>query len=365
MVEVQLTVNGKPVTATVPRDMTLLRYLRDQLRLTGTKCGCGGGECGTCTVLVDGEPKKSCLLRMKTMQGAQVVTIEGLSADGLHPIQTAFILKGAIQCGFCTPGLIMAAKALLDRKASPSREDILSALKGNYCRCTGYFAVIEAVEEAARILSGQRDTKVGSPVDFGPDIIGASVLDKSDIFKATGQLVFADDLYFDGMCYGAALLSDLPHAVIKSIETSKAESMQGVVRVLTAKDIPGINKFGLIHADQPVFPEDKVRFVGDALALVIADTEENARKALQLIHVDFEELPVVASPDDALKESHLPPVHESGHVPQESHPLKRGYRRRLSEGGSHCGAGIRDAFCGTRVPGTRVRGGTGDGGWWS
>jgi aerobic-type carbon monoxide dehydrogenase small subunit (CoxS/CutS family) len=172
MVELQLTVNGKPLTVTAPRDMTLLRFLRDHLRLTGTKFGCGGAECGTCTVLVDGEPKKPCLLRMKTVQRAKVETIKGTSADGLPPLQSSLILKGTIQCGFCTPGLIMAAKELLDRHSSPSREDIFTALRSNYCRCTGYFAVIEAVEEESKMLSGRRDTKARTPVEFGPETIG-------------------------------------------------------------------------------------------------------------------------------------------------------------------------------------------------
>ncbi|HTY24817.1 MAG TPA: 2Fe-2S iron-sulfur cluster-binding protein [Desulfomonilaceae bacterium] len=221
--EVRLTVNGKPLKTTVPGNMTLLRFLRDHMRLTGTKCGCGSGECGTCTILVNGVAKKSCLVRMNKLQGAKVETIESLAAGELHPLQEAFIIKGAIQCGFCTPGVILTAKALLDRNPSPSREDILSALSDNYCRCTGYFAIIEAVEEASRMLSGRRSARVRSGVDAGPDIIGMSVLDKSDVLKATGRLIFADDLYFDDMCYGAALLGDLPHALIKSMDTSKEE----------------------------------------------------------------------------------------------------------------------------------------------
>jgi len=312
--EVNLTVNGTSLLEKVPEKMTLLRFLRDRLRLTGTKCGCGMGDCGTCTVIVNGEAKKSCLLKMGTLQGANIVTIEGLSVEGLHPIQRAFILKGAIQCGFCTPGMIMAAKALFDHNPSPSREQIASALAGNYCRCTGYLSIIEAVEEASKIFSGQESGEVRSPVEAGPEIIGSSVLDKSDIQKATGQLTFSDDLYFEDLCYGAVLLSDVPHAVIKGIDTRDAEAMPGVHRVLTAKDIPGTNRFGIIHADQPVLVEDKVRFIGDALALVIADTEENARKALRLIKVDLTELPIISSPDEALEKPHLPPVHESGHV---------------------------------------------------
>jgi CO/xanthine dehydrogenase Mo-binding subunit/aerobic-type carbon monoxide dehydrogenase small subunit (CoxS/CutS family) len=312
--EVRLTVNGRPVIAAIPAETTLLRFLRDHLRLTGAKCGCGVGDCGACTVIVNGEAKKSCLLRIGRLQGARVETIEGLSADGLHPLQQAFIVKGAIQCGFCTTGMIMAAKALLDRNPSPSRDDIMAALGANYCRCTGYFGIIEAVEEASRVLSGQGADPARAPVDAGPDIIGASVQDGSDVLKATGRLVFSDDVYFDGMCYGALLLSGVPHAVLKRVDASEAELMPGVIRVLTARDIPGINRFGIIRADQPVFAEDKVRFVGDPIAMVIAETEEQARKAVRSIQVDLFELPVVASPEQAMKLPHLAPVHESGHI---------------------------------------------------
>jgi aldehyde oxidoreductase len=313
-IEIGLKVNGKTLTTHVPEDLTLLRFLRDRLGLTGTKCGCGMGDCGTCTVIVNGEAKKSCLLRMSKLEGAKVETIENLSADGLHPLQQAFIVKGAIQCGFCTPGVMMTAKALLDQNPAPSRRQIVDALTGNICRCTGYLSIVEAVELASKILTGRESVEVKSPVDAGANVIGAPVLDKSDVLKATGRLIFADDLYFDDMCYGAALLSDVPHALLKGMDVSKAEVMPGVIRVLTAKDIPGANRFGLIRADQPVFVEDKVRFVGDALALVIADTEENARRALQGIKVDLTELPVIASPQHALEDPSLPSVHESGHI---------------------------------------------------
>jgi len=313
-IEINLTVNGRSLREKVPAKMTLLSFLRDRQRLTGAKCGCGKGECGTCTVIVNRESQKSCLLRMGQLQGANIITIEGISGKTLHPLQRAFILKGAIQCGFCTPGIIMTAKALLDHNPSPSREQIISALTGNYCRCTGYLSIIEAVEEASMILSGQESGEILSPVDAGPNIIGSSVIDRSDILKATGQLTFADDLYFEGLCYGAVLLSDFPHAEIKRIDTDKAEELPGIHAVLTGKDIPGTNRFGIIHSDQPVLAEDKVRFIGDALALVIADTEEKARDALKSIKVELTELPIIGSPDEALENPHLPPVHESGHV---------------------------------------------------
>jgi carbon-monoxide dehydrogenase small subunit len=156
MQELKFRLNGKDVQVDVRPDETLLQVLRERLRLTGTKVGCGEGECGACTVLVEGRPVDSCLYPALRCQGLKVETVEGLAGEkGLHPLQDAFIQSGAVQCGFCTPGMLMSAKALLDQDSSPSREDITQALAGNLCRCTGYLKIIEAVEDAARKI---RDT---------------------------------------------------------------------------------------------------------------------------------------------------------------------------------------------------------------
>ena len=149
--QLSFTVNGRPVEILVASNRTLVQILREDLRLTGTKHGCGAGDCGSCTVLLDGRPVNSCLVLAGQVQGRDVVTIEGL-ADGsrLHPIQASFVEKGAVQCGFCTPGMILSAKALLDRKKRPSEADIREALSGNLCRCTGYQKIVEAVQDAAK-----------------------------------------------------------------------------------------------------------------------------------------------------------------------------------------------------------------------
>jgi len=150
MATIELTVNGEPRRREIPGYLTLLEFLRDHLGLTGTKYGCGLGECGACTVLVNGRAVCACLTLAARCQGAAVVTIEGLGRpDNLHPIQRAFWQRGAFQCGFCTPGMIMSAKALLDRNPSPTEEQIRLALTGNLCRCTGYVKIVEAVREAA------------------------------------------------------------------------------------------------------------------------------------------------------------------------------------------------------------------------
>jgi aerobic carbon-monoxide dehydrogenase small subunit len=152
---IQLTVNGEPVEAAVEPNQTLLQFLRDDLGLTGTKHGCGLGDCGACTVIVDGMPVNSCLVLAVQAAGREVLTIEGLAENGkLHPIQQAFVDKGAIQCGFCSPGMILSAKALLDANPKPTELEIRTAISGNLCRCTGYQKIVEAVQEAVKTIEG-------------------------------------------------------------------------------------------------------------------------------------------------------------------------------------------------------------------
>jgi aerobic carbon-monoxide dehydrogenase small subunit len=152
---IQLTINGQPVEAAVESNRTLLQFLREDLGLTGTKHGCGLGDCGACTVILDGQPVNSCLVLAIQANGREVLTIEGLAENGkLHPIQQAFVDKGAIQCGFCTPGMILSAKALLDANPKPNEYEIRMAISGNLCRCTGYQKIVEAIEEAAKTIQG-------------------------------------------------------------------------------------------------------------------------------------------------------------------------------------------------------------------
>jgi aerobic-type carbon monoxide dehydrogenase small subunit (CoxS/CutS family) len=154
---VLLTVNGEPHEVAVPVHKTLLEVLREELNLTGTKHGCELGECGTCTVLVDGDPWLSCLTLPVEVQGRAITTVEGMACGGTaHPLQVAFTELGAAQCGYCTPGILLAAKALLDESPMPARETIAQALSGNLCRCTGYVKIFEAVELAARRMSGAK-----------------------------------------------------------------------------------------------------------------------------------------------------------------------------------------------------------------
>lgn len=307
-------VNGRQVSVSATAGTTLLRFLRDELHLTGTKDGCSQGQCGACTVLVDGRPEKSCLLKLSEVAGCQVETIEGLAGDGvLHPLQQAFIQCGAVQCGFCTPGMILAAKGLLNEKPDPSEEEIKEALSQNLCRCTGYISVLEAVRHAARVLKEGESVFTPRLPGFGRDILGASLPDKDGQNRVTGKLKFAGDIFLDRMLYGKLLLSPFPHAEIISIDTAEAKAMPGVKAVLTAEDVPGPNLFGLIQPDQPVLAREKVRFVGDVVAAVFAETRKQAEKAVRAVQLRYQPLEVVSSPEEALKPD-APLIHSGGNL---------------------------------------------------
>jgi CO/xanthine dehydrogenase Mo-binding subunit/aerobic-type carbon monoxide dehydrogenase small subunit (CoxS/CutS family) len=300
---IRLQVNGREHRVALDDpERRLLHFLREELGLTAVKCGCGEGHCGACTVLIDGRAHPSCLKRLADLDGARVLTLEGLAAPGrLHPLQRAFILEGAIQCGFCTPGMIMAAAALLRNNPDPTEAQLARGLARNLCRCTGYVKIVKAVRRAAGELREGRTEFPRSglaPADAAP--LGRSVPRLDALAKATGELKFADDLRFPGTLHAAVLRAEHPHAAIEELDVSAAERRPGVKAVLTARDVPGRNAFGLLVADQPVFAQTKVRYVGDALAAVVADSQDRAREALQHIRVRYRSLPVVAGPEEAL-----------------------------------------------------------------
>ena len=313
---VKLTINGEMLETKVPTKeslldflgqkrinlagmakTSLLRVLRDDLHLTGSKNGCDTNHCGACMVLVNGVPKRSCLLQMRSLHDAEITTIEGLAPEGdLHPIQAAFVASGGTQCGFCTPGAIVATKALLEAHPNPTDGEIREALEDMVCRCTGYNKIMDAVRLAAAAV--QHDGKVDVLLAGG---LGTSVADIDGAQKSQGSLIYADDIYVDDMLHLKAVWSDYPHARIKSVDTSAAEALPGVVRIFTASDVPGLNRFGVIKQDQPVLCDDVARFVGDAIALVAAEDKLTAERACQIIKVDYEPLPGVYTARDALK----------------------------------------------------------------
>ena len=310
MSRLQMTVNGAPVDIEVPESRYLSEVLRDDLRLTGTKIGCAEAECGICTVLVNGTAIVSCVFPAFKAQGARVETIEGVSQGGkLHPLQQAFLDHGAVQCGICTPGLIMTAKGLLDHNSAAdepvTEDDIRTALKDTYCRCTGYQSVINAILQA----SGQ-DVRPYVPETQDPGLaVGKAKPNPNALAKITGIARFTDDYDFPGMLYARTKRAGVPHARIRAIDTSAARELEGVYAVLTHEDIPGRNAHGVVSIDWPVLCGRKVRYIGDAVAIVAAETQEIAAAALELIDVDYEKLPAVTDAIDAAKPD-APLVHE-------------------------------------------------------
>jgi selenium-dependent xanthine dehydrogenase len=308
-------VNGFPVELDIPHDKSLSHVLRYDLGLTGTKIGCDEGRCGACTVLVNGKAVRSCVFPARRVNHAEVLTIEGLARDNqLHQLQEAFIRNGAVQCGFCTPGLIMAARALLERNAHPTQAQVRRALRNNLCRCTGYSSIIAAVMDAS---SGAKASGLAGGVELpapcaAPEhrVIGHGRPAIDAVAKVTGAARYADDLAFPDMCFGATLRAGIPHARIRHIDTSQAKALPGVLAVLTHEDIPGARNHGLIIDDWPVLCYEKVRYVGDAVAIVAAESQEIARQALDLIKVDYETLPVIAD-GMAARQPDAPFVHET------------------------------------------------------
>ncbi len=310
---VRFQLNSRPQTVTLRPKYTLLEFLREEAGLMGTKDGCTQGHCGTCTVLVNGKAELACTFRMDRLDGAKVETIESLSHNGaLHPIQQALVDCGAVQCGFCTSGIAMGAKALLDKNPNPTEAQIRAALNRNLCRCGSYPKVIQAVQSAAAVLRGEAK-ETATDWSSVSDVVGARVPKVDAPAKATGKFSYAGDFVVPGMAIAKIVWSEYPHAEIVSLNTLQAEAAPGVLAVLTAKDVPGRNLYGTLQPDQPVFCDKKVRFVGDVIALVVAENEKQAAEAAALVRVQYRELPGVFSPKEALAEG-APKVHEQGNL---------------------------------------------------
>ena len=277
-----------------------MRFLRDEMHLTSVKDGCSQGACGACTVLIDGETCKACVLQTDRLEGRSIITVDGLSKWESEVYTYAYGEAGAVQCGFCIPGMIMCTKGLLDRNPDPTEEEIKYALRNNYCRCTGYVKIIAAVKLAAKIMRAGKIPAAGAD-DW---LLGSRVhrLDVEE--KVLGYGKYPDDYYLDGMCYGTALRSKYPRARVLSIDTTAAKALPGVIDVFTAADIPGENKIGHLKHDQyTMIPVGGLtHYLGDAIALVAAEDMETAEKAKKLIKVEYEVLPAVHNIQEAAAE---------------------------------------------------------------
>jgi len=304
MQEIKFVLNGIPRRVLTDPQKSLLKVIREDLKLTGTKEGCSAGHCGTCAVLIEGQVVLACRTPANKAQGKEITTIEGIGTlDNPHPIQLAFAKTGAIQCGFCTPGMIIRTKSLLDENPKPTREDIKKALQPHICRCTGYQKIFEAVELAASYF--RKETKQIRLKCKGKNTLGQPVPRRDALEKATGTTLYAADLAVDGCVHTKVLRSPHHHAKIINIDTKEAETIPGVLAVLTAEDVKGTNILKMAGDDQPVLCGNKVRFIGDPVAAVVATSEDLASYALEKIDVTYEPLEPVTTPEDALKEGAL------------------------------------------------------------
>jgi putative selenate reductase molybdopterin-binding subunit len=353
-----MELNGEPVEAEITADALLLDTLREEFGLFGVKHGCETGECGACTVLLDGKPVNSCVMLAVQADGRRITTIESVGEHpdqgwregvGLDAVQQAFVETGAIQCGFCTPAMVLAARALLESNARPSEQDVREALSGILCRCTGYVKPVQAILRAAAFLRGEQVEPIEGPIPAPQELIkppaepegggswaaGDMQLStettvmpriqvaqrpeplhtvghpepKVDAVKlAQGKPAFTADIEMRGMLVAKVLHSPVAHARIKHIDASRARALEGVAAVLTWKDVPRV-AYSTAGQSHPIpgpldsfSLDNKVRFVGDRVAFLAAENEEIAEKALELIEVEYEQLPAILDPAEALEE---------------------------------------------------------------
>ena len=328
---IQMTVNGRLVKRQVKPHWRLLDFLREELHLTGSKEGCGAGECGTCSVFVDGYLMKSCLLPVAKAEGAEIQTVEGLAGrDTPTILQQAFHKTGASQCGYCIPGMVMAATSALRENPHADQQEIKERIGGNICRCTGYQKIVEAVELARDVINGEQPATLLDEEETKESFIGSNVRRLDAPGKVTGALRYAGDMTMPNMLHMQVLRSPHPHAKIISIDTSEAETLPGVEGVITSADVPGKDGFGVFVHDQPVMARDKVRYVGEAVAAVAAEDLETAKQAVRLIKVVYQEIPAVFTPHEALLEG-APVVHDYApdnlvkHIPIHKGDIEKGF----------------------------------------
>ncbi|HBJ2621021.1 TPA: selenium-dependent xanthine dehydrogenase [Clostridium botulinum] len=303
----------------VDENKKLLKYLRDDCNITSVKNGCSEGACGTCMVIVDGKAIKACVLTTEKVNGKEITTIEGFTDREREVFAYAFTEAGAVQCGFCIPGMVISAKALFNRTLDPTMEEVKKALIGNICRCTGYVKIEKAIMMAAEIFRENKEVpKVSCKGLIGEPMARVDAKDKT-----LGLGEYTDDIRINGMVYGAALRSKYPRALVKSMDITEAENLKGVIKIVTAEDIPGQRYLGHLKKDTPALIKvgEETRYLGDAVALVAAETEEIAKEALKYIKVDFEELKPLSSPMEALKDD-APKIHEGGNILAHEHLVR-------------------------------------------
>jgi len=309
---INFILNGSKIKLQPDNETTLLEYLRNEKNITSVKDGCSGeATCGACMVEINGQAKLSCNTKLESLDNAVITTMEGLPDPIKKVLGNAFVTKGAVQCGFCTPGFLMRTKILLDKNPMPSKEEIKKALTLNLCRCTGYVKIIEAIELAANAL--QEGKTIELPISSGK--VGTSLPKYMAYETAIGQRAFVNDFSFDGMWHAALRFSDHPRAKIIKIDTSEAEKIKGVIRIFKADDVPGNRTIGLIQQDWPLMIKEGeiTHYIGDVLAGVVAETRKIAQQAAKLIKVDYDILEPVTDVFKAI-EKDSPVVHGNSNI---------------------------------------------------
>src|SRR6185503_5986673 len=369
MPRITFHLNGQVVDASYQPGMHFLEVLREECGVVSAKDGCSPeGTCGCCLVMVDGHPALSCLRKPEQMEGRHVVTVEGLPDDTRRILSEAFVLEGAVQCGFCIPGILVRATSLMEQGRAEDRGAVAKALDGHLCRCTGYGRIIDAIQTAGDASrhggwlpsteprrhsyfgedlglhrnpafapgnkatsgngNGHHDAprlRSGRPEQPSEDGIGRSIARHGGLEQALGERPFVDDMRVPGMLHGAMVLTEHPRAKILKIHVDEAAAMPGVVRVFTAADVPGNRGTGLNDPDQPVFVAEGelTCCVADFLAMVVADTRFHAQRAAAKVRIDYEVLEPVTDPIAALAPG-APLVHsDETFAPRPSNEIGR------------------------------------------
>ena len=302
----EFTLDGRKESIDAREGASLLELLREGCGLTSMKDGCAPeGSCGACTVIVEGKAVVSCAQPAARVAGRAVVTQEGLNEEQRRLWADAFVASGASQCGFCSPGILMKAEALIAKNPDPTRDEVARALAGNLCRCTGYIKIIDAIRLAAAAKRGE-----GLPEVDRSGLVGTRSARYRGDELALGDKPYINDMSAPGMLHGAVRLSDHPRARVVRIDSSKARALPGVVAIVTADDVPGQNYQGDIRPDWPQFTGEGeiTRYVGDILAAVAAEDRRTARDAAALIEVDYEILPTLRERRSSLAMTKVAPV---------------------------------------------------------
>jgi len=315
------TLNGIKRTYSGDLEESLLDQLRLEHKITSPKDGCSGqGVCGACTVEINGKPKLACRTKLKDLEGAEIITTEGLSEEFRTTISKNFAEKGAVQCGFCSPGMIMRAKGLYNVNKTPTRPEIVKAISPNICRCTGYVKIVDAIDKTFSELNGDKPK-----INTKSALIGKPYPKYQSVETALGDRDFVDDMRFEGMVHGVLKFSDHPRAKIIKIDYSEALKVEGVVRIFTSKDIPGDKMIGIVYQDWPMMigQGEITNYIGDVIAGVVAKTEAIARKAIKLINIDYEVLEAVTDVHEAVKPTSIQ-VHSGKSNIQETCSIRFG-----------------------------------------